>query len=210
MQTAAQRQRKLAAKTARRKAVLAGKKVLETSLTSLAGRVSVATKGRIVKCLMLSSLFEQGIGHVVVARALPSGLVGCAFFLVDVFCLGVKDVFYHEFGQSELRTHLEHMAGEDEMIAIEPAYARKLVRDAAAYAASFGLSAAKDTPAIEAIFGDVDPAACTETFTFGRDGRPFYINGPYDSPARIRTITQALEKAKGEGGFDSLIGAPEV
>jgi hypothetical protein len=93
MADAAQRQRKLAAKLARRKAVVAEKRKVGVLPTGLAGRIRVASKGRVIHCVMPSGLFEIGIGHIIVARALPSGQLGCAWFLVDVFCLGVKDVF---------------------------------------------------------------------------------------------------------------------
>jgi hypothetical protein len=182
--------------------------MLESSSASLAARVRIAAKGAVVRCVVPSTLFEIGIGHVIVARRLPSGLLGCAFFLVDVFCLGVKDVFYAEMDQTELRSRL---MGPDELqqfVAVEPAHARKLIRDAAAYAQSLGLSAAKDTPVVEAIFGDVDAGACAETFTFGKDGKPFYVSGPNDTPARIRAITQTLEKTQGRGGWDYMIGVP--
>ena len=87
------------------------------------------------------------------------------------------------------------------------ARARKLIRDAAAYAAGPGLPAAKDTPAIEAIFGDVDASACTETFTFGKDGKPFFVSGPNDTPARIRAITRTLQASRGGGGWNFLVAA---
>ena len=205
MADAAQRQRKLAAKAARRKAVVAEKKKLEMSSASLVGRIRVASKGPFVRCLMPSTLFEIGMGHVVVARALPSGLLGCAYFLLDVFCLGIKDVFYAELGENELRSRLADQDEAQQFIEVEPARARKLIRDAAAYAAGLGLPAAKDTPAIEAIFGDVDAGACTETFTFGRDGKPFFMSGPNDTPARIRAITRALEESRGTGGWDYMV-----
>lgn len=207
MVNAAQRQRKLAAKAARRKAVVAQKKKFEVSSASLVGRIRVASKGSIVRCMMPSTLFEIGIGHVVVARALPSGLLGCAYFLLDVFCLGVKDVFYAEIGEKELRSRLAEQYDVQRFIEVEPARARKLIRDAVAYAARLGLRAAKDTPAIEAIFGDVDADACTETFTFGKDGKPFFVSGPNDTPARIRTITQTLEESRGTGGWNYLVEA---
>jgi hypothetical protein len=194
MADAARRQRQLAAKAARRKAVVAGQRMLGASSSSLVGRVRVAAKGSVVRCMMSSSLFELGLGYVIVARELPSGLLGCAYFLVDVFCLGVKDVFYTEIGPTELRSRLAEQEDVQSFIDIDPAYARKLIRDAAAYAAGFGLPAAKDTPVIETIFGDVDADSCTETFTFGKDGRPFFMPGPNDTPARIRAVSQVLSK----------------
>lgn len=196
---AAQRQRKLAAKAARRKAVVTEKKKAELLGGSVTSQIRVAAKGPIARCTMPSNLFDVGIGVVIVARKLPSGLLGCAFFLLDVFCLGVKEAFYREVAAHELKSHMEQQYTEGSKD-IDPACARKLIRDAAAYAASLGLPAAKDTPAVEAIFSDVDAAACTETFTFGKDGKPFFVAGPYDSPARVRAVMQALEKSHGLGG----------
>jgi len=204
---AAQRQRKLAAKSARRKAVVAGKRNLGALPTSLAGRIRIASKGRVVRCVMPAALFEVGIGHIVVARALPSGQLGCAWFLVDVFCLGVKDAFYAELGEKELLSRLAGQDGLQTFIDAEPSRVRKLIRDAAAYAAGLGLAAAKDTPVIEAIFGAIDVNACPETFTFGRDGKPFYVSGPFDTPARINLVNRTLQGRCGDGGWHYMIPA---
>lgn len=78
--------------------------------------------------------------------------------------------------------------------------------DAAAYAAGLGLPAAKDTPAVEAIFGDVDASTCAETFTFGKNAKPLFVSGPNDTPARICAIIDALEKHLGGDGWDHMIG----
>ena len=88
MADAARGQRKSAAKAARRRPLVAEKK-FQVSSASLVGRIQAALMGSIVRCMMPSNLFEIGIGHVVVARALLAGLLGCAF-PVDVFCLGVR------------------------------------------------------------------------------------------------------------------------
>jgi hypothetical protein len=205
---AAQRQRNLASKAARRKAVVAEKKKAEASSVSLAGRIRVAARGPIVHCLMPTNLFETGIGNILLARRLPSGMLGSAWFLADVFCLGIKDIFYREVGEAELRSRLETMKETQELVEVEPTLARRLIRDAAAYAEGLGLPAAKDTPVIEAIFGDVDANACAETLTFGKDGRPLYVSGPYDTPARIRAIGQTLEKSRGTGNWDYMVEVP--
>lgn len=208
MATAAQRQRKLAAKAARRKATVTEKKKSEVLSTSLASRVALASTGPIARCLMPSNLFDIGIGHIILARALPSGRLGCGFFLVDAFCLGVKDAFYAELSVNELQSRLSAQQDMQAFIETEPACARKLIRDAAAYAAELGLPAAKDTPVVETIFGDVDARGCTESFTFGKDGKPFFMSGPNDTPARIRRIMATLEKSRGTGGWDYMVAAP--
>jgi hypothetical protein len=205
---AAKRQRQLAAKAARRKTVVAGQNRPDQSPSSLSGRIRVAAKGSLICCLMASDMFESGMGSIIVGRALPSGLIGCAYFLLDTFCLGVKDAFYNELTRSELRSHLDVVQDVQTCVEVEPAYARKLIRDAAAYAAGLGLAAAKDTPVVETIFGDVDINDCVETFTFGRDGKPFFVRGPNDTPGRTRAICRTLNESRGVDGWDSMLGVP--
>jgi hypothetical protein len=38
----------------------------------------------------------------------------------------------------------------------------------------------------------------------GREGKPFYVNGPYDNPMKV---IETLKKSVGEGNFDYLIGS---
>jgi hypothetical protein len=203
---AAQRQRKLAAKAAKRKQVVADKKKTEVVSSSLAYRIAVAAKCPFVRCIAPSTLFEIGIGHVIVARALPSGLLGCGFFLIDAFCLGVKDAFYAEITDTELQSRLAVSDDDQKFMDVEPAYARKLIRDAAAYAAAFSLAAAKDTPVVEAIFGDIKITDYDTEFTFGKEnGKPFFMSGPNDTPARIKAVTRTLQEHCGSDGWDFMV-----
>lgn len=208
MADAKQRMRRLAAKAARRKAVVAAKAKSEVSSRSLSGRVGLAASGPIARCVMAAGLFETGIGYVILARSLPSGLLGCGFFLVDPFCLGVKDAFYAKIGRDELQSRMDAQADVQTFVDVDPALARKLIQDAVAYAAGLGLHPPKDYRVVETIFGDVDAGACTETFTFGKDGKPFYVTGPLDTPARIRSVCRTLQDRLGPGGWDYLVSMP--
>jgi hypothetical protein len=38
--------------------------------------------------------------------------------------------------------------------------------------------------------------------TFGRDGKPYYLNGPYEDPPRV---IATLERTVGRGGFDYTV-----
>ena len=207
MGVSAQHQRRKSAKAARRKVIVAEKKKAEAPPIGMAGAIRQAASSPIACCVMPTGLFELGIGHVIVARELPSGRLGCGFFLVDTYCLGIKDTFYREMSPDDLQARLG--THEIQTFAdLAPACARKLLRDAAAYAADLGLAPAKDYRALEAIFGDVDAGACTETFTFGRDGKPFYATGPLDTPARIRVVTRTLQQRCGTDGWHYMIGLP--
>jgi hypothetical protein len=40
-----------------------------------------------------------------------------------------------------------------------------------------------------------------QTFTWGKDGKPFFVGGPHDSPARCQQIMNVLTTRLGDGGF---------
>jgi hypothetical protein len=86
-----------------------------------------------------------------------------------------------------------------------PAAVRKYVEGAVAYARDLGFAPDEDYQAARGIFGDIDPASASETFEYGKDGKPFYISGPNESSHRVREIVATLARVKGEGGFDFLV-----
>ena len=188
----AQHQRRKAAKAARRKAIVAEKKKLGISGSGLVGRIQFAARFPVALCVMPSELFEIGIGHVVIGRELPSGLLACGFFLVDVFCLGVKDAHFGEMEADQVQAFLASSGDTQTFVDLAPACACKLIEHAVGYAEDLGLAPAKDYGVVQGIFGDLEPDGCSDTFTFGKDGEPLYVPGPLDTPARIRAVTLAL------------------
>ena len=86
-------------------------------------------------------------------------------------------------------------------------HARKLLRDLRIWAESIGFSPAEDFEVVERLFGDVSPDSCDQTFQFGRDGKPFYVPGPSESPMQIRRRMEQIRARFGEQGVD-LIGSP--
>jgi len=73
------------------------------------------------------------------------------------------------------------------MASVDPSYARKLLRDVAAWAASIGFAPHRDFAAIERLFGDVSADASHAAFQFGREGKPLYVQ----SPTQLRLPTPA-------------------
>jgi hypothetical protein len=194
MADAAQRQRKLAAKAARRKQVVAQRKKTEAVVSSVPARVRLAAQGRIVRCIVPADFSNGGMGTVIVARAMPSGLLGCAFFLLDVFGLGVKDAFFREMSERELRVGVEQQAAVQEFREAEPAHARKLIREAIAYAARLKRSPAKNTAVIEAIFGDVNPDDCECIYTFGGPDGSTFPGADDDGPSVIEMMRRVIQQ----------------
>jgi len=208
---ARKRQQKLARKAAKRKAVVATKKSLgEVGDFGPRGRQVLPPAGApIHECLVPERLFDIGIGNVIVSRRMPNGFIGAAFFLVDVYCLGIKDALYAVLSPAEYDYKLVGLQHEA-FRAIPPACARKLVEGAEAYARDLGFPSHPDYPRARQIFGDLDATACPTPYVFGKDGKPFFMSGPYDTPAKCRRIIDTLTRRGGPEGFHFVVagGAP--
>jgi len=122
-------------------------------------------------------------------------MVAASFFLIDVWCLGVKDAFFVVMTPRKFEDRIDELSRQQPFIDIDPSVARKLLHDAAVYAAGLGLAPSEDFAQVEAIFGDISMAK--ETFTFGKNGKPFFISGPH-----IRRILDTLAKRAGPDGFN--------
>jgi hypothetical protein len=203
------RQKKLARKNAKRKkAIITAKKEHSTviNLMNDPTTVAIASSAALVhECYVSEKLFETGIGHVVVSKLLPNGRIAMAAFLLDVFCLGVKDVYAKAMSAAEFKEHIRLMQRVEPLEKREPSYARKLIEAAETWAAGIGFSAPPDYRVARQLFSDILTENCADEFVFGKNGRPFYIQGPHDSQIRVRQVMETLKRTCGEGNFDYLL-----
>jgi len=200
------RQKKLQRRAAKRKDKQ--ELVTRTKSACIAERLAAASRCPVLDCWLTGTLWTHGMGQVCLSRELPNGFVAYVIFLVDRYCLGVKDVIMEvvsRFVYDGKMTRQSRSPGKRELI--PPAKARKLVEEAVGYAQSLGLPLHADYARAMRIFGDVDASECTESFEFGKDGKPFFISGPLDTPERCRRIANALMQAAGQGGFDYVMPA---
>ncbi len=150
-------------------------------------------------------LFESGIGHVLLSRVISTQKIALCAFLLDVYCLGAKNVFFKEESPARYDEIKQHLCENHPMEETTPSFARKLVEELVKYAERIGLPPHKDYKKAAQVFGDVDSGSCTVDFTFGKDGKPFFVNGPNDTPQRCREILEILERNCGSGNFDYII-----
>ncbi len=145
---------------------------------------------------------ELGIANVLVARIRPEKGVEFAVFLVDLLCLGVKDATYEEgLTDAEFRRYLDERVGENIREAIHPAFAKKLIDGAIAYAEGLGFLPHRDYRKARKVLSSLDASTCTETFVYGENGIPCYVRGPNDSEERVDRVLAVLEQKCGIGGF---------
>lgn len=166
---------KRAAKANRRKAVLAQRRKAEL-LTSLIEDVRCAAQAPIQYCLLSEGLFELGAGTLVLARGATREYFKVGIFLLDTFCLGIKDVIFHSMTEETLGAYVARMEPTAPFERIEPSAARKLLHDLALWARELGFAPARDFATVEQLFGDVNAEASDATFQFGYEGKPLYID----------------------------------
>jgi hypothetical protein len=126
-----------------------------------------------------------GVALVLVARAGRHDRVSVCGYLVDTFCLGVKNTIGPEQMRrrdlpSFVRTYF--MAFPAPALRAPIDLAQHLVHGAVAFAAGLGFDPHPDFAAARGHLGEPS-GRCG--ITFGRAGRPLYVAGPYDDPVAV-------------------------
>ena len=194
-----------ASKAQRRKQVVTQKRRAELLDASLPARVLRAAQEPIQHCFLTEEIFEIGIGTLVLARGATPHRLALSSFLIDVFCLGIKDVMFESVDSEFFSMYLDATDAGSPMVAVDPSDSRRLLRDLAVWSRSIGFAPHRDFAAVERIFGDVN--ASEAAFQFGRDGKPVYIPGPNDTAALIRRRIAQLQKCLGNEGFGFEVAA---
>src|SRR5258705_13828553 len=192
---------KRARKAQRRKQVTAQKRRAEILEASLPARVLRAAHAPIQHCFLTECLFDIGIGTLVLARGATPHRLALSSFLIDVFCLGIKDVMFESVDSEFFSMYMDATDAGSPIVAVDPSDSRKLLRDLAAWSQSIGFAPHRDFAAVERMFGDVSADASDAVFRFGRDGKPVYIPGPSETAPLIRRRIEQLQKYLGDDGF---------
>jgi hypothetical protein len=144
-----------------------------------------------------------GFAQILVARRDRASKITVCGFLVDVYCLGVKDAVPPKaMGIDGLNAYAQRYfsAHEQPPVPIELRHAQAIVAGAVAYARDLGFEPHPDFSAAEPFLGE--PPADAPAIRFGRDGMPLYINGPRDNAMGVIT---KLRQRCGEGNFHYLL-----
>ncbi|HEB77513.1 MAG TPA: hypothetical protein ENI90_03165 [Methylothermaceae bacterium] len=202
---AKKRQRKLQRKAQKRKQKLTGRK----SGQNRGLRPEKYLEYPVFECLVGDSVEKVGLGSVLLARETPYAEVAVSAFVVDVYCLGVKEAFFTVMRKTDylgkLKPMLTKTHAESGVSPVEPCCARKLLQGAVAYAKTLGFEPAEDYWRAERLFGDADPGRCDREYSYGYQDRPYYIQGPNDDLKTVRYVLERLSETVGEGNFDYLV-----
>lgn len=141
---------------------------------------------------------EGLVGILVVRRDRRKRLSVCGF-LVDVFCLGVKDALGPKrLEEEDVREFTENYFSSFNVdpIPMPVERASELIHGAIDFARRLGFEPHRDFAAASAHLLDASGECAIE---FGCQGKPFFIEGPRDNASRIMST---LERTAGSGNYE--------
>jgi hypothetical protein len=170
------------------------------------GEFEMAARFPILHCCEFVDEMSPSKTNVLLSRRVGGGKVAFVMFLIDYYCLGVKNIAAQVVSEGNYIWSFHDMLnGKFTRYDLTGADARKLVEGAVEYARGLGLAPARDYRKVCPIFGDLDPNDSEKDFVFGNRGKPCFVNGPYDSPEKIQHILATLQENCGEGNYEVVM-----
>ena len=151
-------------------------------------------------CYLNSDWREKGVAQIVVTRTQENGKSMVGVFLVDIFCLGVKNAFCNEgLTISQIEDKLLPGCYQNE----EPArvginYAKEIIYGAVDYSRNLGFEPHPDFELARHVLGTEEFSRVRGLKFGGPEGKPLYVAGPDDDAA---TVLRKLRERLGENGF---------
>ncbi|MFH1614714.1 MAG: hypothetical protein ABIG61_06495 [Planctomycetota bacterium] len=179
-----------------------------TSL-SIKKKILTARSLPVYECLVNPSWQEKGLAIVTVSRRQPDGNLLFGVYLVDVFCLGLKNTFCNaDFSVWRYATEFHSRIYRDEdPVECPISLAHHIIYGAIEFAEQFGFKPHGDFKLSQFVLEDRNNIELCEDIEFGKDGQPFYIAGPDDN---VEHIMKQLESTAGKENFNFLYCSDEL
>lgn len=168
----------------------------------------IKEKARILpinKCYINSEWKDSGLAQIVITRKKPNGNNVVGVFLVDTFCMGVKDTFCrHDMSDDEVQQMIDKISNGYGLEEIPYVEAHNIIYGGIAFAEDADIPPHKDFALSRYVLEeDTDDIPLIE-YEYGRDGKYFLIVGPN---GRDRLYLDRLRKKFGDN-FDYLYDIP--
>ena len=194
------KQRRALQKRTQRRQKLARRAVHEAAAGGPGGILRRAREYPIAGCWVQRDWQRYGVAVLAVARTQPSDEIVLGRFLVDTYCLGLKQT---SFGVNIERTDfdsevLPRLYQGEPPVSVTVEVAHEIVYGAIEYAESLGFRPHRHFRQSQRILDGPDAYPRSGAIEFGRDGQPTYIAGPYDNQ---RAVLNRLLENVGRGNF---------
>ncbi|MDH6060428.1 DNA-binding response regulator [Chrysosporum bergii ANA360D] len=144
---------------------------------------------------------DVGLGLVIIAREARYNRISFCSYLLDVWCLGVKDTIPpRTVDRIDFKRVVEQLfdmfPGKPQEVTLE--VAQGIIFSACEYSESLGFQPHKDFEQSRSHIGEWDGIIRIKC---GRNGKPCYVGGPHDDSQQI---IETLRQTMGEGNFDFI------
>jgi hypothetical protein len=168
----------------------------------------IRTKARmlpIYECLVNAEWQVGGIATIIIARCHINGNITACFYMVDLFCLGVKDTYYRFNISKDEYQDAVSLSSEMAPIPISYALAHNIIYSAIEFAEEYGFKPHKNFTSTTRFMLEEDSEAIELIeIECGKDGKPLYVSSEDDSEQKINSIIRQLEKTAGIGNFEYI------
>jgi len=148
----------------------------------------------IYECLINESWDGCGMANILLSRKQPDGNIVFGAYLMDIYCLGLKDTFYNiNQTSSGYMKMIDGLDKREKMIDCSFSLAHTIIYKGIEYARSIGFEPHKDFIKTRLILEEPTDVEWSDDVEFGIDGKPVYISGPNDDGEKI---LRKLEKIR--------------
>lgn len=174
----------------------------ELSSLSAHGLLRRARTFPLLECL-ISRDWQQDttqLTQIIVARQQPNQAVVFGVYLLDRACLGLKNTFCDaDYSRFDYRTKvLAHVSASTPLENCPPELAHQMIYQSLDYAAQFGFKPQKDFKWSHFVLENRGSLPEPYDLTFGKNGKPFFVAGPYDN---VQVILAKLEATAGPDNY---------
>lgn len=158
------------------------------------------------ECWVNSDWKDSGMANIIVSRRHTNENITFCIYLVDLLCLGVKDThFKFNVTETEFRDFIERMEERMPVEIIDYVLAHNIILSALEFAEEYGFKPHKDfTPTTEFMLEEDNDEIELIEIECGKNGKPLYVQGPFEDAAKANKIMKQLEHSAGQGNFDFI------
>ena len=163
------------------------------------------------ECRINSDWKESGLASIVVARRHTNGNVTACSYLVDTYCLGVKDsVFFFSRSAQEYQELIEYYNEQFQFDAVDYALVHNIILAAEEYAEELGFMPCKSYQQTTRFMleEDSDDIELME-IECGKDGKPALILTGEEDVATVKRLKDRLEARVGAGNYTCIVELDE-
>lgn len=168
----------------------------------------IQTKSRslpIYECLINNNWDASKLANIIITRKHITGNITLSFYLVDLFCLGVKDSFYKfNIPIEEYLSLKEKIESNSPTDQIEYNLAHNIIFAGYEYALDYGINPCKEFSTTTKYFLEEDDESIEiiDIDCGDENGNPVLHINEFSNPISTKKVIETLKKTAGEGNFN--------